>query len=60
MDKAMERELNRLEACTDMQLLDALMLLDTDPAPEYIKTLILRKINSILNDRLGIAAHLEV
>jgi hypothetical protein len=59
MDKAMERELARLEGCTDMQLLDAIMLLDDDPAPEYIKTLILRKINSILNDRLGIAAHLE-
>ena len=59
MDKAMERELARLEAATDMQLLDAIMLLDDDPAPQYIKDLILRKINSILNDRLGIRAHLE-
>jgi hypothetical protein len=60
MDKAMERELARLEAATDMQLLDAIMLLDDDPAPQYIKDLILRKINSILNDRLGLRAHLEM
>jgi len=60
MDKAMERELARLEAATDMQLLDAIMMLDDDPAPQYIKDLILRKINSILNDRLGLRAHLEM
>ncbi len=54
MQKEMVEELARLEACTDMQLLDAIMLLDTDPAPEYIKNMILRKINSILNDRLGL------
>ncbi len=54
MQKEMVEELTRLEACTDMQLLDAIMLLEADPAPEYIKTLILRKINSILNDRLGL------
>jgi hypothetical protein len=60
MDKAVERELARLEAATDMQLLDAIMMLDDDPAPQYIKDLILRKINSILNDRLGIRAHLEM
>ena len=59
MDAAMERELARLEACTDMQLLDAIMLIEDDPAPQYIKDLIVRKINSIMNDRLGIAAHLE-
>ena len=59
MDKAMERELARLEAANDMQLLDAIMLIEDDPAPEYIKTLILRKINSIMNDRLGLRAHLE-
>ncbi len=59
MDKAMERELARLEAATDMQLLDAIMMIEDDPAPQYIKDLILRKINSILNDRLGIRAHLE-
>jgi hypothetical protein len=56
----MERELARLEAATDMQLLDAIMMLDDDPAPQYIKDLILRKINSILNDRLGLRAHLEM
>jgi hypothetical protein len=60
MDKAMERELARLEAATDMQLLDAIMMIEDDPAPEYIKDMILRKINSILNDRLGLRAHLEV
>lgn len=59
MNKAMERELARLEAATDMQLLDAIMLLDDDPAPQYIKDMILRKINAILNDRLGISSHLE-
>ena len=59
MDKAMERELARLEAATDMQLLDAIMMIEDDPAPQYIKELILRKINSILNDRLGLRAHLE-
>jgi hypothetical protein len=60
MDKAMERELARLEAATDMQLLDAIMMIEDDPAPQYIKDLILRKINSILNDRLGLRAHLEM
>ena len=60
MDKAMERELARLEAATDMQLLDAIMMIEDDPAPEYIKDMILRKINSILNDRLGLRAHLEM
>ena len=60
MDKAMERELARLESATDMQLLDAIMLLDDDPAPLYIKDMILRKINAILNDRLGISSHLEI
>lgn len=59
MEKAMQKELARLEACTDMQLLDALMLIDDDPAPQYIKDLIVRKINSIMNDRLGLTAHLE-
>ena len=59
MDKAVERELARLEAATDMQLLDAIMMIEDDPAPQYIKDMILRKINSILNDRLGIRAHLE-
>jgi hypothetical protein len=59
MNAAMERELARLESATDMQLLDALMLIEDDPAPQYIKDLILRKINSIMNDRLGIAAHLK-
>lgn len=60
MDKAMERELARLEAATDMQLLDAIMMIEDDPAPQYIKDMILRKINSILNDRLGLRAHLEM
>jgi hypothetical protein len=60
MDRAMERELARLEAATDMQLLDAIMMIEDDPAPQYIKDLILRKINSILNDRLGLRAHLEM
>jgi hypothetical protein len=54
MQKEMAEELARLEACTDMQLLDAIMLLEDDPAPPCIKDMILRKINSILNDRLGL------
>ena len=54
MDKAMERELARLESATDMQLLDAIMLLDDDPAPQYIKNLIAKKINSIFNKRIGL------
>ena len=52
---AMQAELSRLEALTELQLLTVMEALDDDPAPEHIKDLILRKINSILNDRIGLS-----
>ena len=54
MDKAMERELNRLEALSDIQLYEALVAMESDPAPQYIKNLIAKKINSIFNKRIGL------
>lgn len=54
MDAAMERELNRLEALTDIQLYEALVAMEDDPAPQYIKNLIAKKINSIFNKRIGL------
>ena len=54
MDKAMEQELNRLEALTDIQLYEALVAMENDPAPQYIKRLIAKKINSIFNKRIGL------
>ena len=54
MDKALERELNRLEALSDIQLYDALVAMENDPAPQYIKRLIAKKINSIFNKRIGL------
>jgi hypothetical protein len=56
MDKVMERELNRLEALTDIQLYEALVAIESDPAPQYIKNLIAKKINSIFNKRIGLEA----
>ena len=56
MEKALERELNRLEALTDIQLYEALVAMDDDPAPQYIKNLIAKKINSIFNKRIGLEA----
>ena len=54
MDAAMQQQLNRLAALTEMQLYEVLTALDDDLAPQYIKDLIARKINSILNQRLGL------
>ena len=54
MEKAMEAELNRLEALTDIQLYEALVLMEDDPAPTHIKQLIAKKINSIFNKRIGL------
>lgn len=54
MEKALERELDRLEALTDIQLYEALVAMEDDPAPEYIKRLIAKKINSIFNKRIGL------
>ena len=54
----MEKELARIEALTDMQLLDVIMMIDDDPAPQYIKDLIMKKINAVMNDRLGLRAEL--
>jgi len=54
MDKAMEAELNRLEALTDIQLYEALVAMEDDPAPKWIKDLIAKKINSIFNKRIGL------
>ena len=50
---SMEQELNRLEALTDIQLYDTLVAIENDPAPEYIKNIIVKKINSIFNKRIG-------
>lgn len=54
MNRAMEQELRRLEALTDMQLYQALVAMETDPAPQYIKNLIARRINRIFNQRIGL------
>ena len=56
MDKQMERELDRLEALSDIQLYEALVAMENDPAPQYIKNLIAKKINSIFNERIGLEA----
>ena len=54
MQKAMERELDRLEALTDLQLYEALVAMEKDPAPQWVKDLVAKKINSIFNRRLGL------
>jgi hypothetical protein len=54
MDAAMEAELNRLEALSDIQLYQVLEAMDNDPAPKWVKDLIARKINSIFNRRIGL------
>ena len=54
MNTAMEKQLARLEKLTDLQLLVVLDALDQDPAPQHIKDLILRKINSVMNQRIGL------
>ena len=51
---ALDAELKRLEDLTDMQLYEALDAMETDPAPEWVKDLVARKINSIFNQRLGL------
>ena len=56
MKTAMERELDRLEALTDIQLYEALVAMENDPAPKYIKDLIAKRINSIFNRRIGLEA----
>lgn len=52
MNKSYEQQLKVLEKCSDLQLLDALAWLDNDPAPMWVKDIILNKINSVMNDRL--------
>jgi hypothetical protein len=54
MEKEIERELARLEQLNDLELYQCLDLLETDPAPAHIKKLILKKINSIFNQRIGL------
>lgn len=51
----LERELSRLEALDELQLYEALIAMDNDPAPQWVKDLVYRKVRSILNQRLGIA-----
>jgi len=51
---ALDAELKRLENLTDMQLYEALDAMESDPAPEWVKDLVARKINSIFNQRLGL------
>lgn len=48
----MEKELKRLEALNDIQLMSIFAIIDKDPAPDEIKRAIILKINDILNDRL--------
>lgn len=55
----MEQELARLEALTDLQLVELLGHLEDDPAPQEIRQLIANRVAQIFNDRLGIRAHLE-
>lgn len=50
----LEAELNRLEALSDIQLYEALVAMDDDPAPKWVKDLVARKINSIFNRRIGL------
>lgn len=54
MEKEMERELARLEQLDDLALYQCLDLLESDPAPDHVKKLILKKINSIFNQRIGL------
>ena len=50
----LEAELDRLEGLTDIQLYEALAAMENDPAPEWVKRLVARKINSIFNTRIGL------
>lgn len=54
MQAAIEKELSRLEALTELQLLDVLVAMENDPAPNWVHELILKKVNSILNQRIGL------
>ena len=54
IDAAMERELSRLEVLTDVQLYEALVAMEDDPAPQWVKNLIAKRINSIFNRRIGL------
>ena len=54
IDAAMEQELARLEALSDVRLYQVLEAMDDDPAPEWVKNLIAKRINSIFNRRLGL------
>lgn len=52
----LEAELSRLEVLTDVQLYEALVAMEDDPAPRWVKDLAVRKINSIFNQRIGLSA----
>lgn len=52
----LEAELSRLEVLTDVQLYEALVAMEDDPAPRWVKDLVARKINSIFNQRIGLSA----
>lgn len=49
-----EQQLTRLEKLTDMQLYQALVAMESDPAPEWCKVLVAKKVNAIMNQRLGL------
>lgn len=50
---SVDQELARLEQLSDFQLVKVLEALDSDPAPQSIKTMIVNKVNSIMNERLS-------
>lgn len=54
MNKAVELELKRLEKLDYLQLLVVLDRVEADPAPKWVKDLILNKIRSILNRDIGL------
>lgn len=49
-----EQELRRLDQLSDLQLLQIFEVMDADPAPQWVKDAIARKINNIMNRRLGL------
>lgn len=50
----MEKELNRLNKLDNLQLLEVLNRLETEPAPQWVKDLVLNKIRSLLNKQIGL------
>lgn len=53
-DPEMQAELARIESFTLMQLYDVTARIGDDPAPQFVKDLILEKVRSELNRRIGL------